>query len=92
MADSSKEDRKGWAGQWDRHRWKVKVVNPSRSSSPEPEHRLRSLDEFKPLPWHSRPHSPAARKRGPAFHISGAEAWTIGLACVFVGVAAWTST
>jgi hypothetical protein len=46
-------DRRGWAGQWDRHRWSVKKrapkVEPSELPS-EPKRRLRSLDEFERPP------------------------------------------
>jgi hypothetical protein len=41
--------RRGWAGQWDRHRWSVKkrASNVESSALPsEPKRRLRSLDEF----------------------------------------------
>ena len=91
MDHDDSRDRKGWAGQWDRHRWKVKVVNPPPSQPRQPERRLRSLDEFKPLRWH-RPHPAAPQRPGPELRVSGPELWAMSLACIFVGVAAWVSS
>jgi hypothetical protein len=56
--------RSGWASQWDRHRWPVgKGSAPSKANCADaehidsPGHRLWSLDEFEPLPWHVQPKS-----------------------------------
>ena len=50
MTEKRSKGCKGWAGQWDRHRWDVEVANPPPDR--QPARRLRSLDEFTPLPWH----------------------------------------
>jgi hypothetical protein len=48
--------RRGWAGKWDRHRWKVQKQTavtpevPKSESAPKPPKRLRSLDEFERPP------------------------------------------
>ena len=60
MSGGDNPGRRGWAGQWDRHRWPVakRTAPPTEPRaelvSPLPERRLRSLDEFKALPWHER--------------------------------------
>ena len=46
-------EQRGWAGQWDRHRWPLAgeasgFADPNKG---EPTKRLRSLDEFQPPRW-----------------------------------------
>lgn len=51
MARNRDTGKAGWAGQWDRHRWPVKIA----AERVTEERRLRSLDEFERPPWHARP-------------------------------------
>lgn len=53
MGVDSEGEQRGWAGQWDRHRWPL-TGKASKSVDPEQGQitkRLRSLDEFQPPPW-----------------------------------------
>ncbi len=96
MGEPWKPKESGWAGQWDRHRWTVKVVNPPKSAGstekiPGTGGRLKSLDEFDPLPWHD---AAANRPRRGPWGRSGAQRNSFGaavallLAAVLIGAVA----
>lgn len=57
MGEDSQSGKSGWAGQWDRHRWKVSVATRQSAGAKEQpvaessDRRLRSLDEFERPEW-----------------------------------------
>lgn len=79
----------GWAGQWDRHHWKVKVTNPHAQKAPDPEQSNRPAALERHSPWNGPPS--VARPGSPTVRISKLELGVMILGGVFMGLAAWVS-